>query len=114
MKRNHIFLYLLIGGFVALILWLFFGRGRKYISEAVSAELVYPPDEYGFPQYDSTQKSPAGIPVSAFYYTGSRDPRKAACPVGYNLWKDIAQGTYTCFPDKDKGDAPFGGAIFIR
>ena len=102
---------LALAGLAALILWLLNRKGLLH--ESVSARIITPQGTIlsdpltGAPQFDS--RVAVTVPANEEFAIPPIDgngvvtfdlkiPQRASCPTGYQLWKNVATGSYECIP----------------
>lgn len=98
-------------GVAVFLLWLLNRKGLLH--ESVTAKIITSQGTVlsdpvtGAPQFDHTV--PSTVPPNEEFAIAPidgdgtvtfniRQPRKASCPSGYQLWKDAASGRYECIP----------------
>lgn len=95
--------YAILAAMAAAFAWLTFGKGRAVTlgsGAAVTTGTLLTPDPVtGAAQYDSRipGNSPGGIigpPIAS--PIDPTNPKTFSCPIGYQLWKDVATGGYVC------------------
>lgn len=105
--------WVLLAGFAALLAYLL-KNSSSLLHESVTAGIVTPQNTVksdpmtGLPQYDS--RIPATVPANEEFAqaplntatgTGDNHPASAAlavCPIGYQLYKNAADGSLWCIP----------------
>lgn len=109
--NQRYFGYALIAGLLSVLYYLL-KNGSSFLHEGVSGGIVTSagtilPDKYGIPQFDT--RIPASVPpgqtdaIAPIDSNGTTNwnpsnPLAASCPIGYQLYHNVTDGTYQCVP----------------
>lgn len=103
MKTQELLGYGFLTAMLALLVWILFGKKASYLTNASGVEvgpLIQPDILTGAPQFDGRVAGsfPGGQSLAPIYPPGQEsDPRTASCPIGFELWKNIQDGSYRCY-----------------